>query len=216
MESKKIRLKNLQNLLTETGTAVALAKAAGTSPVYLSQILSQKTKAKIGDKLARKLEHATGKPKGWLDAIHNADEISGNKSSLLSRLPLLLATSEIEAWIALPQISTPAKIQTHLIQKNLSEKTFLFEVTGHTMINPYNASESLIPRELVFVDPTLSPQTGQLVLAKFAEHDIRIRQYQEDGLNKFLCAFDPRIPIQSLNGGIIIIGTIIATYRSKL
>lgn len=214
MDSKKIRLKNLQRLLAEAGTAVALAEAAHTSPVYLSQILSQKTKAKIGDKLARKLEQAGGKTKGWLDILHPGDETSVHSFSRFSGFPLLLTAADIDAWITLPPHTN--KVQIPLISNPLSDKIFLFEVNGCTMINPYNANESLIPHELVFIDPTLAPKIGQLVLAKFADHDMRIRQYQEDGLDKFLCAFDTRIPIQPLTANTLIIGTVVATYRTKL
>lgn len=70
LDSKEIRRQNLRALIAEQGTAASLAEKAQTSAAYISQILSQKTKAFVGDALARKLESATKKPRGWMDTLH--------------------------------------------------------------------------------------------------------------------------------------------------
>ena len=72
----EIRLKNLETLIREFGTMEALAVAAGTTSVYLSQVrrraIDRKTgkPREIGSKMARRLEAAgdNPKPKGWMDA----------------------------------------------------------------------------------------------------------------------------------------------------
>ena len=58
-----IRLKNLETLIREAGSAVRLARAAGTNSSYLSQVRNQLPTKKgtpraIGDDLASKLEAA--------------------------------------------------------------------------------------------------------------------------------------------------------------
>lgn len=70
MDVKEIRRENLRALLNEFGTATALASAAGTDAAYLSQIKSTKTKREIGDNLARRLEKAANKDRGWMDQLH--------------------------------------------------------------------------------------------------------------------------------------------------
>lgn len=70
LDSKEIRRRNLRQLIAEQGTATSLADKAQTSAAYISQILSPKTKAFVGDALARKLEAATKKPHGWMDTLH--------------------------------------------------------------------------------------------------------------------------------------------------
>lgn len=70
LDSKEIRRLNLRLLIAEQGTAAALADKAQTSAAYISQILSPKTKAFVGDALARKLESATKKQHGWMDTLH--------------------------------------------------------------------------------------------------------------------------------------------------
>jgi hypothetical protein len=78
-----IRLDNLNALVREAGSLIAVADAAGTSSVYLSQIrsraINQKTgkPREMGNKMARRLEEATGKPVGWMDEDHaTADSTS--------------------------------------------------------------------------------------------------------------------------------------------
>lgn len=72
----EIRLKNLETLIREFGTMEALAVAAGTTSVYLSQVRRRAIDIKtgkpreIGSRMARRLEAAgkNPKPPGWMDA----------------------------------------------------------------------------------------------------------------------------------------------------
>lgn len=74
----EIRLENLELLIATEGTLDAVAEKANTSSVYLSQIrnaaLDQKTgrPRQMGDQMARRLEVANEKPKGWMDTPHSA------------------------------------------------------------------------------------------------------------------------------------------------
>jgi phage repressor protein C with HTH and peptisase S24 domain len=71
MDVKQIRHKNAHALAQEVGSWVELARLADTNPKYLSQIVSEKGKREVGDKLARKLEQGCGKPHGWMDQDHS-------------------------------------------------------------------------------------------------------------------------------------------------
>ncbi|MBT2333597.1 hypothetical protein J7E49_06730 [Variovorax paradoxus] len=72
----EIRLENLELLVADSGTLETVAGKAGTTSVYLSQIrngaLDQKTgrPRQMGDQMARRLELAHEKPKGWMDTPH--------------------------------------------------------------------------------------------------------------------------------------------------
>lgn len=73
---EEIRLKNLDLLIEEIGSAASLAKKADTDPNYISQIKtrvpSRTGKPRdIGSDLARKLEEACNKPRGWMDHAHD-------------------------------------------------------------------------------------------------------------------------------------------------
>ncbi len=74
MDIRAIRKANLNLLMKEAGNSrQAVARAAGTSPAYISQLRSFKTKAYVGHDLARRLEAAMGKPRGWMDQEHASD-----------------------------------------------------------------------------------------------------------------------------------------------
>jgi hypothetical protein len=72
---REIRLNNLLLLLKESGLSQsAFAVKAETSAAYISQIISIKTKRNMGDFVARNIELAFKKPKGWMDNQHHAEE----------------------------------------------------------------------------------------------------------------------------------------------
>ncbi len=80
----QIRLDNLQRLHQEAGgNLTTLARQAKTARNHLSALLNG-TKTKdgatrgVGDRLARKLEAATGKPEGWMDADHSSSHVNGS------------------------------------------------------------------------------------------------------------------------------------------
>ncbi len=78
----EIRRKNLETLIREFLTMEALAEKASTTSVYLSQIRNRAIDSKtgrpreMGTSMARRLEEAASKPRGWMDAeYHHVDAI---------------------------------------------------------------------------------------------------------------------------------------------
>lgn len=69
VDIKQIRRANVLALIGK-GTRVAFATKVGTDPAYISQILSTKTKADVGNELARAIETAYKLPYGWMDHEH--------------------------------------------------------------------------------------------------------------------------------------------------
>lgn len=74
MENTTVRINNLRELLSEEaafgghhGSITRLAQRVNTNPAYISQILSETNPAKVGDGLARRLENAYEKERGWMD-----------------------------------------------------------------------------------------------------------------------------------------------------
>ncbi|MDD4915413.1 MAG: helix-turn-helix transcriptional regulator [Methylococcales bacterium] len=75
MTNKEIRLHNLQRLLEHSGLSkTAFAVKVNTSPAYISQMLSSKTRRAMGEQVARGIEYAYGKQTGWMDALHPPEE----------------------------------------------------------------------------------------------------------------------------------------------
>ncbi|SIR00489.1 S24 family peptidase [Pseudacidovorax sp. RU35E] len=72
-----IRRENLELLVRERGTLEAVAEAAGSTSIYLSQVRNQaidKASGKpreMGSAMARRLEGGCAKPEGWMDVDHD-------------------------------------------------------------------------------------------------------------------------------------------------
>lgn len=69
MDINDIRRINLLALL-KGRTKRSCAEIWGTSPSYISQVLSEKTPRQLGDEMARRIELAELLPRGWFDQIH--------------------------------------------------------------------------------------------------------------------------------------------------
>lgn len=88
MTIREIREENLKYLIKKVGKKSTLAEMADTNAAYISQVLSKKTKRSIGDALARKLEQACDKERGWLDTIHTKEGEKKQLSETINHLNL--------------------------------------------------------------------------------------------------------------------------------
>lgn len=73
MDAKEIRKINLRALIKLSGSRKKFAEEVDTAPAYISQIFSAKTKADVGDELARKIEVKKNLPRGWMDTLDHRD-----------------------------------------------------------------------------------------------------------------------------------------------
>jgi phage repressor protein C with HTH and peptisase S24 domain len=106
--SKETRLQNLKRLVQEMKTIEAAARAAGTSPAYLSQILngakSSTGQARgVGDALARKLEVGCGKPEGWLD-VAQPDDRDNIEKLLPGAMPVLVSDEDDDRFYQIRKV----------------------------------------------------------------------------------------------------------------
>lgn len=71
-----LRRENLELLVEQFGTLEGVASAVGSTSIYLSQVRNQAIDAKTGKPremgalMARRLEAAAEKPRGWMDQEH--------------------------------------------------------------------------------------------------------------------------------------------------
>ncbi|AOZ48811.1 helix-turn-helix domain-containing protein [Chromobacterium vaccinii] len=61
----EVRKEKLFSLVARRGATAELASKLGIKPNYLSQVKNDKKR--VGELLARKIEAAVGKPRGWMD-----------------------------------------------------------------------------------------------------------------------------------------------------
>ncbi|WP_145929202.1 hypothetical protein [Chromobacterium vaccinii] len=73
MESKEFRRANLLALIEQYGTIRHLAEKVDVAPNHLSLVKNHVRN--MGDKLARRIEEAVGKPVGWMDLPHDGGDL---------------------------------------------------------------------------------------------------------------------------------------------
>lgn len=201
MDNKTIRLINLRKLLKETKTAASLAFAANTSPAYLSQILSNRTKGHIGDKLARRLEAAGKKPIGWLDLLHEGGE---ENSSLVAKNKPILHWDNIVQWLTSESTITNAEI--------ISNPIFWVEMQGNAMMSSLHIASSICPGDMMMIHPGLKPEVGDAVLVKI-NNSVKIRVLTNDGNELILQALNPQYSIMLYTNETQILGVVLEIRR---
>lgn len=180
LDSKQIRRRNLLLLIAEARTAAALAEAAQTSAAYLSQILSAKTKAHVGDALARKLEAAARKPRGWMDVVHyetagstarqvrQTDAAYSDDADARSRVPV---TASVEA---LPEGELKSLRDTRkkrLLPFRASAAAYALRIRGDHLHPRIKSGEYLI------ADPERTAQPGDDVIIVLKKGGRLVREY---------------------------------------
>lgn len=156
---------NLESLIKQCGTMEALAQLVGSSSVYLSQIRTAAVDVKtgrpreMGSVMARRLETAAKKARGWMDADHSSagSEYSHGSSPVIGptySLPPLVSWGWVMQGYELP-------------------KAFVIEI-------PDGALASRLPRgtRAVF-ESGLTPQPGDFVLVRDASGARFVRRYAQ-------------------------------------
>lgn len=191
-------------------TKVKFAKKLGVSfvTVYFWEIGKNKPNGKHILKIAEVCKVNTA----WLQFGKGIRDLDFIQQMNIKLFPVL-QFSEIEEWLQNPRLREKQKI-IQLPPIQVSEKSFAFEVVGITMQNSHSPAQGVMPEEIVLVDPELEPKIGQLVLARFSEKDIRIRQLQIDGAQRFLKTFEPHLPPEIIGDQITIVGTIVGAWRN--
>lgn len=165
----RVRLRNLELLIAEAGSAAALARRADTSESYLSQIRNQLTTPKgtpraVGDNLATKLERAMGKSNGWMDEMHREISVDPTTSDELpSRdvhgLHPLISWEQASRWQELKGNLAISDVEDLMpCSVRCGQDTFVLRVRGESMEPQFHDGD------LIFVDPDATPTSGRYVV----------------------------------------------------
>ena len=182
-----IRLDNLRRLVDDAGAPGALARRAGSSAAYFSQLRSGHRR--MGDDLAARLEAAAGKPRGWMDEPHPdraaADDApwsaGGGDCPLISLVQAGAWTEAREFPDAEAFLHCPVRCGRH---------TFALRVAG----------ESMTPRfqdgDLIFVDPDAAPRNNSYVVVRRGDGSgaATFKQLIEEEGRRYLKALNPDWP----------------------
>ena len=196
----RTRLKNLELLISEAGSAVKLARTAGTNSSYLSQVRNQLPTKKgtpraIGDDLATKLEKAMKKPQGWMDDPHTGDADSTQEHNahtgpdLRSTLPLISWVQAGE-WYEISEGFVP-QYGAELLPcpVKCSPESFVLRVRGTSMEPKFHEDD------LIFVDPNASAEHGKYVVVRLdVSNEATFKQLIIEEGRQYLKALNPDWP----------------------
>ena len=201
-QREAVRLNNLEHLVAEAGSAVALARLAGTSESYLSQIRNQLLTPKgtprgVGDDLAAKLEQAMGKPNGWMDEAHQEfmeerARYNAEPGPELRSLHPLISWVQAGGWSEIAGAFALGDAEDLLpCPVRCSKDTFVLRVRGESMEPKFHDGD------LIFVDPEAAPISGRYVVVRMeGSHEATFKQLIVEGDRQFLKAVNPDWPLR--------------------
>jgi SOS-response transcriptional repressor LexA len=201
---ERIRLKNLELLIVEAGSAAKLAGRAGTNSSYLSQVRRQMPTKKgtprgIGDDLAVKLERGMGKYEGWMDEPHHIEwdqsniavkEANAHLGPNIRGLLPVISWVQAGEWMAISKGYEPQQGDELLpCPVNCSKDSYVLRVQGISMEPKFHDGD------LIFVDPHVEPVSGKYVVVMLENsREATFKQFFEEGGRRYLKALNPQWP----------------------
>lgn len=213
MDSHSIRRQNLLQLIREVGSKAEIARRAGVSEAYLSQVTSEKTKRNLGSDVARRIEKAMRRKAGWMDVSHSGVEpAEGQRVSVVWVPVLTWAEAAHFGSVVMDRrpamtIPTAATVAGRL----LSPRCFALRVTGDSMVNP-TGRPSYPAGCTIIVDPDRDAQNGDRVIVKVPGVDEpAFKVYTVDSGQTWLRALNPQYPTLPWKEGMAIVGVVVQT-----
>ncbi len=195
-----IRLKNLEKLISEAGSAAKLARVAGTNSSYLSQVRNQiatpkGTPRSVGDGLAIKLEKAMNKPQGWMDEPHDEAPSDNQEPNAylgpdLRSLHPMLSWVQAGKWYEIAEGYVPEYGAEQMsCPVSCSPESFVLRVRGTSMEPKFHEGD------LLFVDPHAQAENGKYVVVRLdASNEATFKQLIVEEGKQYLKALNPDWP----------------------
>ncbi|MEW5756429.1 MAG: S24 family peptidase [Pseudomonadota bacterium] len=217
---EQVRVRNLELLIAEAGSAAKLARIAGTNSSYLSQVRNQMPTKKgtprgVGDDLAEKLERGMGKPAGWMDEPHEdsqkqpvtCKEMNTHAGPDICSLHPLISWVQAGEWSEISEGYVP-QYESELLPcpVRCSEETFVLRVHGVSMEPKFHEGD------LIFVDPNVTPSHGKYVVVQLDEsNEATFKQLIVEENRQYLKALNPDWPnrIIEVNSAATIVGVVV-------
>jgi len=220
MNTKEIRLKNLNGLIEKHGNQKKLSDLIDIDSSYLSQLKNPSNPKNIGENMARKIEAALGLQKGWMDNQNNTNMRTGEAKSqnhahanvedgpdITGRIPLISWVQAGE-WQEIIDNFLPGEAEEwRLTTAKVSKNAFSLRVKGDSMTNPHGAP-SIPEGSVVVIDPNVQYNNKSIVVARLEDSmEATLKMLIIDGNQKFLKPLNPIYPLIPINGNCHIVGT---------
>lgn len=216
METRTIRYENARDLVAEAGGISAFAAKLGKAQSQVSSFAGENPSKGIGAKIARDIEHAFGKPRGWMDVpqagvdmlevVRRAEEpkddvplISWVNAGAFAEAPDLYPVGEGEKRYPRPHGCGP--------------RTYALKVTGESMISNNPREHNYIPGTVIFVDPDVQAENGNKVIARLpGSEECTFKVLVHDAGKVFLKPLNIQYPMIPVEEELHICGVVKGSY----
>lgn len=158
-----------------------IATDTGKSPGAVTQWLDGSTKSLRAD-TAEALERATGYNAAWL-VTGKGPKLAANVPNV-ALVPIggrsipLISYVQAGVWTGVIDTYQPGDAEEFLLTDlELSSNAFALEIKGDSMLPEFK------PGDRVIIDPSVSPQPGDYVVAKNGEDEATFKKYRPRGIN---------------------------------
>ena len=215
-DTRTIRQDKLRLLINEVGGTTVLAKRAGKSTPQVSQWASGARN--ISHEMARLVEHATGKPRGWLD-----EPISDDKPAMcnvdaplrpVGAVPLISWVMAGEPMPAVNPFQPGDGFEWVPCPDRHSPTTFALRVMGDSMVSPMPGAYSYPEGTVIFCDPAQPAHIGSHVIAR-VRGEVTFKVLAQNGTGYMLKALNPAYDPIMMTEGDNILAVVIGAYRSR-
>ena len=175
---KDIRFSNARLLAEQVGSQKAIVEITGRQQSQISQIMGKTPTKPIGNAVARALEQAFKKPRGWMDQIHY-DSMSASTSGKVydAALDGAVGLRKEVQWISCISWDMSTNWCDSDTSNNIENCDWLpsYKTIGpRSFVLRMKSDEATIlgggksypEHSLLFIDPDLKPVEGDYVIAK--------------------------------------------------
>jgi len=230
MDNRRIRYLNARLLIAQfcEGEVTRFAERLGKSQPQASTFAGEKPKKGIGAKIARQIDDAFDKPRGWLDLPHpidwqaaklwqpegptSAEDLANTHAAAVRHIPVI-------SWVAAGKLCETDVLSPEEAEEWVYAGTgkagpncYALRVIGDSMTNPYPGGPSYPHGTIIIVDPDKQPEIGSRVVAKCRGTEATFKMYTEDGGKRLLKPLNPQYPVVEMNEDFHICGVVIGRW----
>jgi SOS-response transcriptional repressor LexA len=187
----------------------------------------------IGSTVARRIEEAFEKPRGWLDQQHEGRErvarvtmqqvLAKASQENTSEAPQTRASLPLISWVSagLKEEAfdpyAPGAAEAWIdFEGPASSTAFCLRVRGESMVRPDGREPSFPDGTIIAVDPRRKPKSGEYAVFRFNNTDeATFKQFIADGPKRVLLPLNPSYPVIELTADAQLVGTVFETYTRR-
>ncbi|WP_180089399.1 LexA family transcriptional regulator [Acinetobacter sp. YH12219] len=218
MDSKSIRYQNTRLLVDQVGGVSSFADKIGKGQSQTSQFAGTNPIKGIGNKVAREIEEAFGKPHGWLDlpqeGTQNIEKNVSDPIPLIGKLVPVISWVQAGAWTTVDSVPAGTQFEEWLPPNPKCGKNgYGLEVVGESMLPDFR------PGDKIYVNPDFQItdlKTGDLVIVSCqGDSEATFKKLIVESGNMYLQPLNPDWPEKTiaLEDGCKLVGKVVGLYR---